>query len=120
MSAVGKVEMACNEVVDMVAMGHCEMAAVRAMAMSGLVPVAAMGWGACLWVLSGDVEPMFIDMVSMDMVQVSVVQIIDMAVMCHGRMAAVCPMLMAMLIMNGVVVHWRTPFVGWPSGGLLA
>lgn len=117
---MGEVQVAGDQIIDMVSVRHCLMSAVRAMAMSGLMPIAAVAWRASRRVLGGDVEPMFIDMVAVDMVQVSVVQIVGVAVMCDGRMAAVSPMLIAMLIMNGVVVHCRTPFVSRASCSVLS
>ncbi len=112
MRAMGEVQMASDKVIDMVAMGHRLMSAVRAMAMPGLMPIAAMGRSACRRISCGDIEPMFINMVVMQMVEVSVVQIIGVVIMDHGRMTTVRSMLMTMLLMNGMVVHCRTPFVG--------
>jgi hypothetical protein len=46
------------------------------------------------------------------MVEVSVVQIIGMAIMDNGRMATVRSMLMTMLLVNRMVAHGETPFAG--------
>ena len=68
MRAMGEMQMAGDQIIDMVSVRHCLMSTVRAMAMSGLMPIAAMGRRASRRVLCGDVEPMFIDMVAMQMV----------------------------------------------------
>jgi hypothetical protein len=112
MSAMGEVQVVGDEVVDMVSVGHCLVATVHTMAMSGLMPIAAMGRCACCWVLCGDVEPMFIDMVAMQMVQMSVMQIVGVATMADGRMPTVRSVLVIMMLMDKMVVHCRTPFVG--------
>ena len=112
MGSVGEVQVAVDEVVSVVSVGHSRMSAVRTMAMADLMPVAAMGRSACRRVLFGDVEPMFIDMVTMQMVQMSVVEIVGVAIMGDGRMPAVRIMPMIVVLMNGVVFHCRTPFVG--------
>jgi hypothetical protein len=73
--------MAGDQVVDMVSVRHHLMPAVRAMAMSDLVPVATMGRGACCRVLCRDAELVFVDVLAMYMMQVSVVQIVGVAIM---------------------------------------
>lgn len=119
MRAMGEVQVAVDEVVDMVSVRHCLMPAVRAVAMPGLMPTAPMGWGTCRRVLLGDIKPMFIDMVVMRVVEVSVMEIIGVAIMGDGRMSAVHTMLMPMLLMNGVVTHRGTPFVDWAGSGFV-
>lgn len=111
MRAMGEVQMAGDQIINMVSVRHCLMSAVHAMAMSGLMPLAAMGRRAPSWVLCGDTEPMFIDMVTMRMMKMSVMEIIGVAVMGDGRMPAVRSMLMGRMLMDGVVVHRKTPFV---------
>jgi hypothetical protein len=65
MRAMREMQVARDEVIDMVSMGDSLMSAVRAMAMCRVVPVAPMGRSACRRVLDGDRELMFIDMVAM-------------------------------------------------------
>ena len=59
-----------------------------------------MGWSACRRVLCGDAELMFVDMIAVQMVEVSVMQIIGVTIMDHGRMSAVRSMLMGMMLMD--------------------
>ncbi len=111
MRAMGEVQMAVDQIVDMVSVRNGLVATVCAMAMSGLMSITAMGRRASSRVLCGDTEPMFIDMVAMRMMQMSIVQVVGVAVMGDGRMPAVRSMLVGVLFVDGVVVHQRTPFV---------
>lgn len=111
MRAMGEVQMAGDQIIDMVSVRHGLMSAVRAMAMSGLMPLAAVGRRASSGVLHGDTEPMFIDMVTMRVMKVSVMEIIGVVVMGDSRMPAVRSVLMGVMLMDGVVAHRRTPFV---------
>jgi hypothetical protein len=43
MRAMGEVQMAGDQIIDMVSVRHGLMSAVRAMAMSGLMPITPMG-----------------------------------------------------------------------------
>jgi hypothetical protein len=112
MSAMGEVEVTGDEVVDMVSVGYCLVATVHAMAMFGLMPLASMGRRACRRVLCGDVEPMFIDMIAVQIVQMPVMEIVGVATMADGRMPTVRSVLVIVMLMDGVVMHCRTPFVG--------
>ena len=111
MRAMGEVQMTGDQIIDMVSVRHGLMSAVRAMAMSGLMPLTAMGRRASSRVLHGDTEPMFIDMVIMRMMKMSVMEIVGVAIMGDGRMPAVRSVLMIVMLMNGMVAHRRTPFV---------
>lgn len=111
MRAMGEVQMTGDQIIDMVSVRHGLMSAVRAMAMSGLMPLTAMGRRASSRVLHGDTEPMFIDMVTMRMMKMSVMEIVGVAIMGDGRMPAVRSVLMIVMLMNGMVAHRRTPFV---------
>lgn len=111
MRTMGEVQMAGDQIIDVVSVRHGLMPAVRAMVMSGLMPLAAMGRRASSRVLRGNAQPMFIDMVVVWMVQMSIMQVVDVAVMGDGRMPAVGSVLMGVLFVDGVVVHQRTPSV---------
>jgi len=111
MRAMGEVQMAGDQIIDMVSVRHGLMSAVRAMAMSGLMPLAAMGGGASHRVLRGDTKPMFIDMVAMRMMKMSVMEIIDVTVMEDGQMPTVRSVLMPVMLMDGMIAHRGTPFV---------
>ena len=120
MRAMGEVQMTGDQIIDMVSVRHGLMSAVRAMAMSGLMPLTAMGRRASSRVLHGDTEPMFIDMVIMRMMKMSVMEIVGVAIMGDGWMPAVRSVLMIVMRMNGMVAHRRTPFVTGVSADSIA
>ncbi|MBV6470191.1 MAG: hypothetical protein NBKEAIPA_02106 [Nitrospirae bacterium] len=68
MGAVGKVQMTGDKVVDVVAVWHCGMATGAPVAMPGLMSLAAMGRCAAGGVVVGDVQPVFIDVVAVQVV----------------------------------------------------
>lgn len=111
MRAMGEVQMTVDEIVDMVSVRHGLVATVCAVAMAGLMSVAAMGGRASGRVLRSDTEPMFIDMVAVWMVQMPIMQVVGVTVMGDGRMPAVRSVLMGVMLMDGVVAHRRTPLV---------
>jgi hypothetical protein len=112
MRAMGEVQVTGDQIIEMVSVRHCLMSAVRAMAMFGLMPLAAMGRRACRRVLRGDTETMFIDMIAVQIVQMPVMEIVGVATMADGRMPTVRSVLVIVMLMDGVVMHCRTPFVG--------
>jgi hypothetical protein len=71
--AVRVVQMAIDQVIDMITMGHRLMAATWAVYMIGGVAGALMAWRAALWVVSVHRQAVLVDMIAMHMVQVAVV-----------------------------------------------
>lgn len=120
MRAMGEVQMAGDQIIDMVSVRHGLMSAVRAMAMSGLMPLAAMARRASSRVFRSDTEPMFIDVVAVWMMKVSVMEIIGVVVMGDSWMPAVRSVLMTVMLMDGMVAHRRTPFVTGVSADSIA
>jgi hypothetical protein len=96
MRAMSEMQVARDQIIDMISVRHRLMSAVDAVPMSGLMPITAMVRCALSGVGRRDVEPMFIDMIAMDVVQVSVVQIILMVAVTNGLMAALGAMFVGM------------------------
>ena len=119
MRAMSEMQVARDEVIDMVTVRHGLMTAVGAVSMPGLMPLATMGGRASSRVLRGDTEPMFIDMVAMRMMKMSVMEIIGVTVMGDSRMPAVRSVLMTVMLMDGMVAHRRTPFVTGAVSGFV-
>ena len=120
MRAMGGVQMAGDQIINMVSVRHGLMSAVRAMAMSGLMPLAAMARRASSRVFRSDTESMFIDVVAVWMMKMSVMEIVGVAIMGDGWMPAVRSVLMIVMRMNGMVAHRRTPFVTGVSADSIA
>ena len=82
---------------DVVAVRDRLVAAAGAMDMAGFMTPAAMVRSAAVGVVSGDVDHVLVDMILMRMVKVAIVQIVDVAAVAHGRVAATRPMLVSVV-----------------------
>ena len=87
--AVRMMQMAIDEVIDVVAMRHRFVAAARAMHVAGFVAVAVMVGGADVRVGGADGDGVFIDVVAVRVVQVAAVQVINVAFVCDGGVTAI-------------------------------
>jgi hypothetical protein len=83
------VQVAVDQIVDMVAMRHYLVTATRAMLVPGLVSLAAVLRRAAVGVRCRYVDYVLVDVVSVRMVQVAVVQVVDMIAVAHRRVTAV-------------------------------
>jgi len=90
---VRMVQMAIDEVIDVVAMRHRFVAAAVAVHVAGFVAVAVMVGGADVRVGGADGDGVFIDVVAVRVVQVAVVQVINVAFVLDGGVAAACAVL---------------------------
>ena len=88
MVAVRVVQVAVDQVVDVVTVRDGFVAATGAMDVAGLVAAAFVLGRAAVGVGGRDRDHVLVDVVAMRMVQVAVVQVIDMTVMADGRVAA--------------------------------
>ena len=99
-------QMAVDEVVDMVAVRNSRMPAIGSMHVPGGMSAALMVRRASTWIGAAHREFMFFDLaVGTLVMQMPVVQVVDMSLMLDGRMAAICPVLMRMIF-----VHRRCHF----------
>jgi hypothetical protein len=87
--AVRVVQVPVHQVVDVVAVGGCCVAAAGAMLVGFLVTAAVMAWSASGRVRRVDCQGMFLDLAAVLVVQVAVVQVIDVAIMQDGGVPAV-------------------------------
>jgi hypothetical protein len=101
--AVRMVQMAGDEIVDMIAMRNRFVAAARAMNMSSIVSGAAMVGRASIRVFVAHLNPMFIHMIGVRMVKMAIVEIIHMVTMPNGKVTAAGPM---RVIVVGMM--WKT------------
>ncbi len=111
MSAVGKVQVPSDDIVHMVAMGDGGMPTARFVTMAGLMFVTGMCRSTGSGILAGDGECMFVDVVLMEVVQVAVVQVVGMVFVCDRLVAAVCSVTVAVLVVDRMSAHYRTPSV---------
>ena len=99
MTLMRVVEMIVVQIVDMSAVAHRRMAAAGAVHVARIVTAAGVARGAAVGVVAGDLDDMLVDMTFVRMVEVPVVQIVDVAGMTHGGVAASRTMLVRVVAM---------------------
>jgi hypothetical protein len=93
--AVGVVQVAVDQVIDVVAVRDGRMAAVGAVLMCFIVAAAGVLGSAIGGVGFIDGEGVFLDFAAFDVVQVAVVQVIDVAVVDYAAVATTWAVLVA-------------------------
>jgi hypothetical protein len=99
--AVRMVQMAVDEIVDMVAVRNSGMPAVGSMHVAVRVAAAFMVGCARARIGTADRQLMLFDLsVGQGMMQMSIVQIVDVTLMLDGRMTAIGPVLVRVILMH--------------------
>jgi hypothetical protein len=89
-----------HEVIDVITVGHAFVSAARPMRVRAPgVGRAARGVGV------GDLNNMFVDVVPMHVVQMTIVEVIDMAMMAHSGVSTARTMLMSVIRMMLLVAQ---------------
>lgn len=107
MGAMCKMQVTVHKIVDMVSVRHGLMAAAGAVAVSSFMSAASMGWRAGCRIGRAHCEHMLIHMVVMQVMKVTVVQIILMVVMMDGTMTAIGSVSVCMSLVNVMGGHTR-------------
>ena len=94
------VQMALDEVVDVIAVRDGFVTAARAMLMGAVVAAAVVARRAAGWVFSAYGDRMFDDLAALHMVQMPVVEVVDMVFVMDRAM----PASLAVLMIVGLVV----------------
>ena len=115
MIAVRMVQVAGHQVVHVIPMGNLLMAAGRTVAMCLLMPGTGVLGSAGSRVGRIDRQNVLIHVVAMNVVQVAIVQIIDMAVVHDAGVAAIRPVLVAVALV--VRAHAQSPSSKGTSAG---
>ena len=102
MVAVRMMQVAINQIVHMVPMRYRFVTTCRPMLVTCVVTGATMLRSALVGIGRRDLDDMFIDMVALDVMEMPVVQIVDMAVMLDGCVSAIWAVDMRMMGMLGV------------------
>ena len=109
MVAVGMVQVAVDEVVNVVAVRHGGVAAVRAVLVVLGMAVAIVLRGAIGGVGAVDGEGVFLDLAAGDVVKMPVVEIIDVPLVDDAGVAAIGAVLMVMSVVS--VSHCQISFL---------
>lgn len=99
--AVGMMKMARDQIIDMIAVRNLLVPAVRVVAVSGFVASTIMLRRARSGVLSGDPDPVLLKILPFGMMQMSVVQVIDMAIVFDSGMTAIRAVVVGVAFVDG-------------------
>jgi hypothetical protein len=97
------VQPAIDKIIDMIAVRHRFVAAVGPMNMA-----ADQCGGAAIGIGRRHGDHMFINMIAMDMMQMAIMEIIDMAIMADGRVATSGPVNVGMIVVD-MAAHMLAP-----------
>jgi hypothetical protein len=111
--AVRMMQVSSDEVVDVVSVRHGFVAAAGAMLVGGIVGATSMGRRARRWVRCTNSERVLVDSVALRVVQVAVVEVVGVAVMLHGLVAAAGAVLVRVIRVSLVIGHERSPLSHW-------
>jgi hypothetical protein len=100
--AVRVVQVAVDEVVDVIAMRHRLVPAARPVLMPRLVPLAAMLGCAAVGVLVRHLDHVLVDVIVVRMMQVTVVQVVDVILMANGGVTAIGAVAVRMALVMGI------------------
>lgn len=113
--AVGMMQVSIDQIVDMISVGHRLVTAIRSMAVSRVMPAAAMLGRTAIRVCRTDLDDVLIDVIVVRVMQMAVVQVVDVTVVPDCDVAAALAMDVRMIGVNGMIVcgHGSSPFLGF-------
>lgn len=104
--AIGMMEVAIDQVIDVVSVGNGRVPAVGSVLVTGGVSAAIVACGAACWIGGVHLQRVFVHMILMRGVQVAVVQVVGVTVVLDRGMAAALAVLMGMILVN-FVLSWH-------------
>jgi hypothetical protein len=107
--AMGMMQMTVDQVVDVVAMRHRLMSAAGAMDVARGMAGAAVIRRASIGISLGNLDHMLVDVIPVHVVEVTIMEIVHMAVVADGRMTAAFAVNVAVALMVGQITA-RHPF----------
>ena len=107
--AMRMMQMAINQIIHMITMRNRLMPASRAVDMASLMPGTCVAGRALGGVCGADLQHMLIDMPAVDVMQMTIVQIIGMTGVVDGQMSATRAMLMLVIVMFLAGIHVHPP-----------
>lgn len=113
--AMRMMQVAVNQVIHMVAMRDLLMPASRPVDMASIMPGTDMIRGALGGVRGTDLQHMLVNMRTVDMVQMAIVQIVGMTGVVYGQMPAARTMLMVVMVMLLAGIHIHPPVTMSPT-----
>jgi hypothetical protein len=110
MTGMGMMQVAIHEIVDVVAVGNRFMAATGSVNVSGVVGGAGVAAGAIGRIRGAHLNGVLVVMAFMSMVEMAVVEVVYVAVVQHGGMAAAGSVLVVVVGMD-VMIHLLFAFL---------
>lgn len=119
---MGMVQMAADEVIDMITMRNRGMAAVAAVNVRDGMRTAIMIGGAAIRIDGIDRDYMLVNMIGMGMMQMTIMQIIRVIAVANGQVAAVGAVLMLMVgvMIQVVSCHGADSFDIWRGDAVVS
>jgi hypothetical protein len=102
--AIRMVQVAFDQIIDVVAVRHCFMTASRPVSVRSVVSLAGVFRGAALRVGVADCDRVLVDVALVRVVQVPVVQVVHVSFVLHRHMAAVRTVLVLVVVVNVMLV----------------
>jgi hypothetical protein len=116
MIAVGVMEVAVDEVVDVVSMRHSLVAAIWPMDVIGVVAGTIVVGRAIGGIVGRHVQTMLVDVIAVGVMQVAIVKVVDVTVMNdRGVPASFAMFVIVMLVLGAFFAHFFSLFVGLGS-----
>lgn len=106
------VQMAVDQIIDVVTVGHGLVPAVGTMNMADGMAAAVMRRRAGGGIRAVHFQNVFIDVIAVNVVQVAIVQVIGMAVVPNGRMPAIGTVLVGVVLVLVATLHGYSPEKG--------
>lgn len=101
MVSVWMVQMAVNQIINMIAVGNGWMAAIRPVDVFGGVLFLSKTGSALVWIGVAYFDDVLIHMIAMRMVQMPIVQIVHMVAVLYGSVSTIWPMDMGVIRVSG-------------------
>jgi hypothetical protein len=100
---MGVMQMAIDQVIYMIAVGHCFVSAVVAVLMCSIMACTIMTARAIRGIRCVDLKPVLIDVAVVERVQVAIVEVVSVSVVDNRSMATGNTVLMCVVSMNCVL-----------------
>lgn len=101
MVAVRMVKVSVNQIINMITMRNCRMAAVRPVDVFGGVLFLSKTGSALVWIGVAYFDDVLIHMIAMRMVKMSVMQVVHMIAVPHGSVSTIWAMDVGMIGVRG-------------------
>lgn len=113
--AMGMMQVPVNQVIHMVAVRNLLMPASGAVDMASIMPGTSVIRGALDRIRGTDLQHMLVNMRTVNVVQMAVVQIIGMAGVVYGQMPAARTMLVVVIMVFLASIHMHPPVIMSPT-----